>query len=392
MRFAANRENMKSRVIVVCIACALMIACESERETEDTTPAVPGTPISINPDPAVQVGVTAGDTLYELHQVVTPFVTSNKTLVIPLRDANSIREYSPTGEFIRTLGGPGSGPGEFRLLIAAWPRGDTIEAYDFRLRRITRFLPDGTVQLVTLDADLPDLSMAPNALGDGWVVGGVADAGPGRRDRMVFHRFARDGSDLGEIATTDGMARYETPEFRGPEPLSPRPFFAAVNDRVYVAESLTPRIRVLDSQAAALQELTWEPAAGPAPGELLAAVVDSATAAAPPDQAAALRTRLEAAPSPERLSVFWSMIVDELGFVWIQRYEPLRHAAALGGLSESSGAGGTWQIISPSGVAAGLVEMPQDLQPVQITADAVVGIARDDLGVESVRMHTLQRR
>jgi hypothetical protein len=64
----------------------------------------------------------------------------------------------------------------------------------------------------------------------------------------------------------------------------------------------------------------------------------------------------------------------------------------LGGLSESSGAGGTWQIISPSGVAAGLVEMPQDLQPVQITADAVVGIARDDLGVESVRVHTLQRR
>jgi hypothetical protein len=86
------------------------------------------------------------------------------------------------------------------------------------------------------------------------------------------------------------------------------------------------------------------------------------------------------------------MIVDELGFVWVQRYEPLRHAAALGGLRESSGAGGSWQIFSPRGVAAGLVEMPPDLQPVQITANVIVGIARDDLGVESVRVHTLQRR
>jgi hypothetical protein len=64
----------------------------------------------------------------------------------------------------------------------------------------------------------------------------------------------------------------------------------------------------------------------------------------------------------------------------------------LGGLSESGGAGGSWQIFSPSGVAAGVVEMPPDLQPVQITANAIVGIARDDLGVESVRVHTLQRQ
>jgi hypothetical protein len=383
---------MKTRAIVACIACALVIACESEQEIEDPTASIPGTPIGIDPDQAIQVGVTAGDTLYELHHVATPFVTSNNTLVIPLRDANSIREFSPNGEFIRSLGGPGSGPGEFRILIAAWPRGDTIEAYDFRLRRITRFLPDGSVQVVTLEAALPDLSMAPSALGDGWVVGGVAEAGPGRRDRMVFHRFVRAGSDLGEIASIDGMARYEAPGFRGPEPLSPRPFFAVGNDRVYVAESLTPRIRVLDSHGAALQELAWEPASGPAPGEILAAVVDSAITAAAPDQAAALRTRLEAAPSPERLSVFWNLIVDELGFVWVQRYEPLRHAAVLGGLSESRGAGGSWQIFSPNGVAAGVVEMPPDLQPVQITANAIVGIARDDLGVESVRVHTLQRR
>ena len=93
MRFAAIREELKTRAIVACIACALVIACESEQEIEDPTASIPGTPIGIDADPAIQVGVTAGDTLYELHHVATPFVTSNNTLVIALRDANSIREF-----------------------------------------------------------------------------------------------------------------------------------------------------------------------------------------------------------------------------------------------------------------------------------------------------------
>ncbi len=70
---------------------------------------------------------------------------------------------------------------------------------------------------------------------------------------------------------------------------------------------------------------------------------------------------------------------------------PLLHAAALGGL-QSVGPGGDWMIFSPEGVQVGSIELPSDLEPYHITSDAVVGIVRDELGVESVQVHSLARR
>jgi hypothetical protein len=209
---------------------------------------------------------------------------------------------------------------------------------------------------------------------------------------MMIHAFARDGSDHGEIVNSQGMARYETAAFRGPEPFSPRAFFAIRENLVYVGESLTPRIRVLHADASPQREIVWDAPPGPTIGATLDAVVDSALASSPPDRVQALRSHLEAAPVPSQLSVFWGMLIDELGFIWVRPYEPLAHAAALGGLTTSGGAGGSWQVLSPDGVATGFVALPADLEPVHITRDAVVGIARDDLGVESVRVHSLRRR
>jgi hypothetical protein len=38
------------------------------------------------------------------------------------------------------------------------------------------------------------------------------------------------------------------------------------------------------------------------------------------------------------------------------------------------------------------LHLPAELQPIQVTRDAVVGIARDELGVEYVRVYPLERR
>ena len=49
-------------------------------------------------------------------------------------------------------------------------------------------------------------------------------------------------------------------------------------------------------------------------------------------------------------------------------------------------------IFSPEGVQVGSIELPSELEPHHITSDAVVGIARVELGVESVRVYALTRR
>ena len=49
-------------------------------------------------------------------------------------------------------------------------------------------------------------------------------------------------------------------------------------------------------------------------------------------------------------------------------------------------------VISPDGSEVGRIEVPAGLELVQVTSYSVVGLHRDDLGVESVRVHLLTRR
>jgi hypothetical protein len=332
--------------------------------------------------------VAEGDTLQEFHSIESPFLMADGRLAVPQSGSGTIRVFDADGAYVTTLGRAGTGPGEFRHLTAAWSRGDTIEALDFLLRRITRFLPDGSADVVPLQSEMPDLGLA-GPLGDGWFAGGVLVGRAGRRDLVVLHRFGRDGTDLGEITRAQGMARYSAAGYHGPEPLSPTVVVAGGRGRMYVAETLTPTIQVFDPTGTLNSELAWLPEAGPTPREVFEVVMDSAVARAGPDRAALTRQHIEAAGVPAQLSAFWTFIVDDEGFIWVRPYDPLRHAFALG---FGVGPGGQWTILSPEGIEVGSVQVPADIEPVQITTTAVVGIVRDSLGVESVRVHALDRR
>jgi len=378
-------------VLAAVVGCAIAVAaCDTGEDVTRSVPEIVGAPVEIEEAPRLALGVLEGDTLQEFHRVVTPFLMFDGRLVVPVAGAGTIRVFGPDGEFLMSLGRPGKGPGEFQYLLSAWPRGDTIEALDFRLRRIARFFPDGSMEDVVIQSDLPDLSVAIGPLDDGgWAVAGVARGDAGMRDQIAVRRVSQDGVDTGEIARGEGMVRYATDEFTGPEPLSPRAIVAVGRGRILVGEGLTPRVVEFDPSGAQLREYTWEVDGTGSPGTILSAVIDSAVAMAGPDRAAATRRRLEGAPAPQQLPVYWKILVDGAGFVWIRPYEPFVHSFALGG---TPGAGGRWLVLSPDGAEAGTVMMPPGIEPVQITMDAVVGIARDASGVESVRVHALHRR
>lgn len=375
-------------------SCALLAACgpaEDEGASPPEGPVPEGTPLEISEQPRLSVGVVEGDTLRQFHGVVTPFLLPNGTLAVPLSDAAVIRLFGPDGDFIQTLGRPGEGPGEFSSLSAAWPRGDTIEAFDNQLRRITRFLPDGTVEVVSLEPAGAAQGAVPRGLPEGWVLFGVESAGLGRRDEVAVHGFYRDGSHLGEIARVEGMRRLRTPAITGPDPLSPKWVIAARGGRVYVAETLTPTLRVLDLEGQLRREISWEPGRSMTPEEAFGAVVSAAARRAGPDEAAETRRRLRAFPVPDRVSAFWDVTVDAEGFLWVRPFDPTQHSPALGGF-RGAGEGGRWLILSSSGMRVGSVKVPDGLEPTHMARDAVVGIRRDELGVESVSVHSLERQ
>ncbi len=351
-----------------------------------------GTPLKIVEEALMSVGEREGAPTEELDRVVTPFLLPDGALVVPLSGVGALRVFGPESAFSHELGRAGEGPGEFAALSAAWPRGDTIEAFDGRLGRITRFLPDGSTEVVTLDPVAPVQAAVPGGFAEGWVLMGVEAIDPDGRDRMVVHHFARDGSHVAELTEVPGMARYTFPGGSSPRPLSPRAIAAFGNGEAYIGETLEPELRVFGEEGQDAREIRWEPMSRHAPGSTFRAVVDSAVARSGSEEREGVRSRLEAAPVPEHIATFWGLLVDEKGFIWVRPFEPFEHAAALGGLTVATGgSGGRWSIFSPAGAHLGTIEVPDDLEPTQVGHDAVVGIARDEFGVESVRVHPLVR-
>lgn len=350
-------------------------------------------PLEIHTEPQVAVGVVEGDPIQEFERVRTPFLLADGRLVVPVGGQRVIRVFDSEGEHLETLGGPGEGPGEFRSLGAVWPRGDTIEAFDGDLRRITRFFPDGAIDVVALDANRAAQAAVPGALRDGWALVAVAEVGVNGRDQMVVHRFGLDGAYTGEVAQVGGMVRYSSSQVSGPGPLSPRAVFAVHEEEVYAAETLTPAIQVFDTTGSLIREIAWKPETSESPEMAFASVLDAVAARAGTNRGAATRQRLEGFPVPDRMSCFWDVIVDNLGFVWVRPYEAQWHSVYLGGaINGGAGPGGEWLVFSPEGVSVGSVKMPPTLEPTQITEDAVVGIERDEYGVEFVRVHSVVRR
>jgi len=376
----------------------VLIGCTDEEINPSVTP-VPGTPVQIEEAPRLSVGVSEGDTHQEFFRVRTPFLLPDGRLVVPQEAGSELRMFAPDGGFIERLGRSGEGPGEFVRLASAWPRGDTIEAFDSRLKRITRFLPDGSVEVVQLRAPGRAETAPAGALPDGWVTAGIAGGEFPGRDLIAVDWFSRDGTHSGEIGRAEGMLRMEAPGVSGPHPLSPRAVVRVGRGEVYLAETLTPRIQVLGPIGAVQREVTWEENGSLDPQAALALVRDSVSARAESGTSDRMTEQLARhAETPDQVSVFWDFMVDELGFIWVCPFEPAKHAMAfvdLGGggyITGGSWRGGRWRVLSPDGVEVGSIEVPDGLRLVQITRDAVVGVRVDAaLGFESVHVHSLKR-
>lgn len=383
-------------------SAAALLACGPSDREETSSPLPEGTPVEVAAEPTIDVGVGPTaldvDAAEQFHDVRAPFLLDDGRLAVPDGGSKSIRVFDSAGSFVRSLGGAGQGPGEFRRLDEAWHRGDTIEAWDWTLGRLTRFFPGDSLEVVGFEGGSGPRQVVPGTLSDGWVVAEVESATMGGRDEMAVQHFGPDGSRRGLIARVRGMSRYRTSFGGGPDPLSPQAVLDVANGRVFVAETLTPEIRVLTPSGDPVRTIRWEPDPRPSPEEAARQTIEAIVARGDPlvsggsSDGAELRKRLRAYPVREEVSAFWSFLVDEEGFVWVQPYDPRRHSIHFGVSAGATGPGGEWIVFSPGGRRLTSVRMPEGLRPTEITADAVVGIRRNDVGVETVQVHPLERR
>jgi hypothetical protein len=350
-------------------------------------PVLAQEPIAIDPAPRVIVGPE--------DRLVTPFLLPSGEIAIPSSRTRTVAVYDAGGREVRRHDGA-----EAFALSGAWARGDTIEAFDWRRSMIVRFSPDGAVDSIAMGrlalscagglcAGNVDAVLGP--LDDGWAAVAIAALRLNARDSMSIHRLARDGDTSRRLAVVDGMHRELYDDGSGPHPLSPTALYAVHDDELYVADSLTPVIRVYDASGGLVREIAVPLVAPDMTPNLTAQVVDSAETREQenPTGMPVRWSGLEAS----RLSVMWDFIVDELGYVWVRPYDPWQHALSLDGRPGGfGGPGGRWLVLSPSGDEVGWIDVPGGLELVDITRDAVLGTSMAGAGAQIVRVHPLRRR
>ena len=101
------------------------------------------------------------------------------------------------------------------------------------------------------------------------------------------------------------------------------------------------------------------------------------------------RRYLAEAPVAGQFPHYVALLWDELGYLWVRRYDWVRDNNWTGRRWNTGP--GEWWVFDPDGRWLGSVHVPDELDPAQIGPDYILSIHRDELDVERVRLYKLMR-
>jgi hypothetical protein len=346
---------------------------------------------AVAPEPALEIGELEGEEAYQLSQVQGAVRLSDGRIVIANQGTQELRFFAATGAHLHSAGREGEGPGEFKGLgsLSVLP-GDTLAAYDWNLRRVSFFDPAGRfVRSVALDFPggfpLPIGRFEDGAwlCSRGFVFAPGNDGSEVVRDTVPFLVFDPTG------ALRDSIGRFPGAEFYVRS--QGRSAFASSLPFGRTTEAVVIGHRFLAAHTDRYEIVRYTPAGV---ADLVVRLERTAVPVASGDVARFKAERLENAearfrqqternlqemPFPATFPAFADLMADPDGNLWVLDYsrpgEERRH----------------WTVFSPEGRALGMVETPAGLRILEIGRDYVLGVWQDDLDVEHVRMHRLDR-
>jgi hypothetical protein len=277
--------------------------------------------------------------------------------VIANSGTNELRFYDGDGTYLFMRGGEGGGPGEFRSMGEIWTLGDSLFIYDFGQMRMTvcstagefgrtfrvREAPDGGFPF-------PEGVLAPHSLlvrrtpRDSELSAGF------NRDTSLYLRYSLEGEPLDSLGWFPGDESYmgfrEDFTYGTSAPFGLRAYMLAAGDLLYYGSSDAYEIELRTSDGT-LQRLIRRP-------------VPNAPVTA------------------EEVEEFHRSYEDreEDSNIWVAEY------------SEERDDEGTWSVFDSEGRFLGTVETPTGGRVQQIGGDFVLGVWRDELDVEYVRLYS----
>lgn len=351
------------------------------------------------PEPELEIGAVQGPDEQQLDHVVDAVRTSDGTVAVAQGGTGEIAFFDSAGRHLRSAGGQGGGPGEFRGLadLVRMP-GDTLLAWDRRQERVSMFTaegafgrsrelrPPGESVGLRFAGVLDDDTLILAAVG---AMGGDVTTGRYRRT-LTLHRYAAGRSSEGRIARV-----FATPRFgwsyrhRGREtllitrvPFAGRTFFAVTSSRVCASTGGTFEFRCRSADGRLRTVVRDSVVRPPVTGEVRDRFVESRLQELEGSEHQSRMQSLfeELDDVPDRMPAVSRIMGDAEDNVWVRTYRPPYESGPK-----------RWRVFGPDGVRRATVEMPAEFTPYQIGPDRLVGKWEGDLGVDFVRVYRLRK-
>jgi hypothetical protein len=335
--------------------------------------------------PVLDLTTTGEGLAHEFDRVSDATRLADGSIVVADEGAAEVRRYTPAGEFAGAFGRQGNGPGEFRRLTSVHAAaGDSLSVFDFWQGRLTIFRM-GDVGART--ADLAHLGtrvrrVSPIAPGRfAGLVHGYPDAAVRGLYRVPYTVvvFEPSSAVVDTVATVAGSEGYQF-DHGDARPLFGRNgAFAVHHGEVFVGDGDSLRIDAYGADGT-LRRIVRVPGFDLS---LTDAERAAERAARLPDGPvpAFIREVADALPDPVTRPAYAGLHVDADGYVW---------APAFHGTSEADRPI-ECRIFAPDGEWLGSLTLPARFTILEVGDDWILGVRRDALDVESVRVYHLDR-
>lgn len=346
----------------------------------------------LSDEPLLDIGETEGFPEYQFSRIEGGVRLDDGDLVIADGGTQALRFYDHEGTFVRASGRPGEAPGEYRVITALGRGpGDSLWVYDFGLRRFTVLTATGepvrtlsvggTLSAVNAVGRLPDGAFVVK---ESWATGSGNAIRLGLvRDPVAVVRFSSDGRELDTIATVagreifvtteDGRAVMSAPLFAHTSSAAIRSTEIVVGDQtgfqvaIYQATGVLERVFRIHGRDLHLTR-----------GEVSRAI-DAIVAREPVNRQPATRTHYNAMDTPDTRPAYGTVLADRSGNIWLAEY--VRAPATPR----------RWTVLAADGRWLGEVKVPDRFTVLEIGDDWMLGVWRDELDVERVRLYSVAK-
>lgn len=351
----------------------------------------------------LRIGKTDGDPNYQFSQISGIAGLSDGRIAVFDAQAQQFRVFGPNGAHLSTVGGAGSGPGEFAL--GAGPLliipGDTIIVPDVTNRRVNRYDSAGEpIDSYPLDFR-KGLPLAWVVREDGTIVNQIRPLNlPGAKtldpnDAIVAR--ASDGTIVDTLLVLESGGSIRITEQGGQRMIfAPEPLWALSGDQVIYGVTNDYRLFQYGADRALERVFTMpfeERLVSEGDQQMLRNAIGGFLRDLGLNQAQ-IDASQQAIDFAETYPAFGLVRGGPDGTIWVQhvRTPDEMTEEELESFNLQLGFGSTiWDVFGADGRFLGPVEMPLGFQPVNFEGDRILGIWRDELDVQHAMVLGIER-